>query len=293
LKHDRRVALKVLRPELSAILGSERFLSEIRVTANLQHPHILPLFDSGSAKGLLYYVMPFVQGESLREKLQREKQLAVDHALRIATQVAAALDYAHRHGIIHRDIKPENILLQEGQASVADFGIALALRNAGGTRLTETGISMGTPQYMSPEQATGDRELDARSDVYALGCVLFEMLAGEPPHTGPTVQAVPKNRAPSRNCARPCRSMSKQLSTARWPNCRRIALRRPANSRTRSTNAVLRRCSAGRGKMQGKPAKGALAYRAGPCGLERRWASVWQPRSQSSAFAIEPGRRST
>ncbi len=190
LKHGRQVALKVLRPELSAILGPERFLSEVRVTANLQHPHILPLFDSGVASGLLYYVMPFVAGESLRQKRQRERQLAVDDAIRITTQVAAALDYAHRHGIIHRDIKPENTLLHDGQAVVADFGIALALRNAGGSRLTQTGIALGTPEYMSPEQATGARELDARSDIYVLGCVLFEMLAGEPPHTGPTVQAV-------------------------------------------------------------------------------------------------------
>ncbi|MGH7468648.1 MAG: protein kinase domain-containing protein [Longimicrobiales bacterium] len=190
LKNDRHVALKVLRPELSAILGSERFLSEIRVTANLQHPHILPLFESGSANGLLYYVMPFVAGESLRDRLLREKQLSVEESTRIATHVASALDYAHRHGILHRDIKPENILLHEDQALVSDFGIALALRNAGGTRLTETGISMGSPRYMSPEQATGDRELDTRSDVYALGCVLYEMLAGEPPHTGPTAQAV-------------------------------------------------------------------------------------------------------
>ena len=190
LRHARQVALKVLRADLSALLGGERFLHEIRVTANLQHPHILPLFDSGVADGRLFYVLPYVDGESLRARLRREKQLPVDDAVRIAREVASALDHAHRHGVIHRDIKPENILLQDGTALVADFGIALALREAGGSRLTETGISLGTPQYMSPEQATADRELDARSDVYSLGAVLYEMLAGEPPHTGPTVQAV-------------------------------------------------------------------------------------------------------
>ena len=190
LKHRRQVALKLLRPELSSLIGPERFLKEIEVTASLQHPHILPLHDSGSADGLLFYVMPYVAGESLRQKLTREKQLGVEEAVRITTQVASALDYAHRRNVIHRDIKPENILLHEGQALLADFGIALALRQAGGERITETGLSLGTPQYMSPEQAAGDRELDARSDVYSLGCVLYEMLAGEPPHTGPTVQAV-------------------------------------------------------------------------------------------------------
>jgi eukaryotic-like serine/threonine-protein kinase len=190
LKHQRKVALKVLRPELSAVLGGDRFLAEIRVTAGLQHPHLLPLFDSGTAGGLLYYVMPHVEGDSLRRKLERETQLSVEEAIQIATQVASALDYAHRHGIIHRDVKPENILLAEGQALVADFGIALALQSAGGDRFTETGLSLGTPQYMSPEQASGGRELDARTDVYSLACVLYEMLAGQPPHTGPTVQAI-------------------------------------------------------------------------------------------------------
>jgi len=190
LRHQRRVAVKVLRPDLSAIVGAERFLNEIRVTANLQHPHILPLYDSGSADGLLFYVMPYVQGESLRDRLNREKQLPIDEAVRLAREVASALDYAHRQGVIHRDIKPENILLQDGTALVTDFGIALALSQAGGSRLTETGLSLGTPFYMSPEQATGDRQLDARSDVYALGAVLYEMLCGDPPHTGSTAQAV-------------------------------------------------------------------------------------------------------
>src|SRR5207249_173281 len=169
LKHDRAVALKVLRPELAAVLGIERFLSEIRVTAHLQHPHILPLFDSGQAGGLIYYVMPYVEGESLRQRLERERQLPIEEALRLAGGVASALDYAHRHGVIHRDIKPENILFQDGQAVVADFGIALALTAAAGSRLTETGLSLGTPQYMSPEQATGDRLIDSRSDIYEQG----------------------------------------------------------------------------------------------------------------------------
>jgi len=190
LKHDRDVALKVLRPELAAVLGAERFLQEIHISARLDHPHILTLIDSGESDGFVWYVLPYVRGESLREKLTREKQLSLEEAVRIATQVASALDYAHRHGLIHRDIKPENILLHEGEAVVADFGIALAVREAGGPRLTESGLSLGTPQYMSPEQATGGRELDVRSDVYSLAAVVYEMLAGEPPHTGPTAQAV-------------------------------------------------------------------------------------------------------
>src|SRR5436853_6291730 len=190
LKHDRHVAVKVLRPELAAVLGIDRFLSEIRVTAHLQHPHILPLFDSGQAGGLIYYVMPYVEGESLRQRLEREQQLPIDEAVSLTANVAEALDYAHRHGVVHRDIKPENVLFQRGQAVVADFGIALAVSAAAGSRLTETGLSLGTPQYMSPEQATGDRLIDARSDIYSLATVLYEMLAGEPPITGPTVQSV-------------------------------------------------------------------------------------------------------
>jgi eukaryotic-like serine/threonine-protein kinase len=198
LKHDRQVAIKVLRPELAAVIGAERFLSEIKTTANLQHPHILPLHDSGEARDAgdpmgrpyLYYVMPYVEGESLRDRLNREKQLPIGDAVRIATEVASALDYAHRHNVIHRDIKPENILLHDGQALVADFGIALAASRAGGSRMTETGMSLGTPTYMSPEQAMGERELTARSDVYALGAMTYEMLLGEPPFTGPTAQAI-------------------------------------------------------------------------------------------------------
>src|SRR5205807_193263 len=162
----------------------------IKVTANLQHPNLLPLFDSGEAEGLLFYVMPYVQGESLRARLEREKQLPVDEAIRLATAVASALDYAHRHGVIHRDLKPENILLQDGQPVVADFGIALAVSNAGGGRITQTGLSLGTPQYMSPEQATGDRAIDGRTDIYSLAAVLYETLTGDPPHMGSTAQAI-------------------------------------------------------------------------------------------------------
>ncbi len=190
LKHHRKVAVKVLRPELAAVLGAERFLKEIEVTANLQHPHILPLHDSGEADNFLYYVMPFVEGESLRDKLNRERQLSVEESIDITKAVASALDYAHRHEVIHRDIKPENILLHDEQALVADFGIALAISAAGGTRLTETGLSLGTPHYMSPEQATADRELDARSDVYSLAATLYEMLVGRPPFEAASAQAV-------------------------------------------------------------------------------------------------------
>ena len=190
LKHDRKVALKVLKPELAAVLGGDRFVVEIRTTAALQHPHILPLFDSGTAEGFLYYVMPFIQGETLRSKLDRETQFGIDEAVRITREVADALDYAHRHGVIHRDIKPENILLHDGRPMVADFGIALALSAAAGGRMTETGLSLGTPHYMSPEQATAEKELSPRSDIYSLGCVLYEMLSGSPPHVGATAQQI-------------------------------------------------------------------------------------------------------
>jgi len=190
LKHDRKVALKVLRPELAAVLGAERFVVEIKTTASLQHPHILPLFDSGSAGGFLYYVMPYIEGETLRDKLNRETQLGIDEAVRITTEVADALDYAHRNGVIHRDIKPENILLHDGRPMVADFGIALAVSAAAGGRMTETGLSLGTPHYMSPEQASAERDLTSRSDIYSLGSVLYEMLTGEPPHLGNSAQAI-------------------------------------------------------------------------------------------------------
>jgi eukaryotic-like serine/threonine-protein kinase len=190
LKHERDVALKVLRPELSAVLGADRFLREIRVTARLQHPHILPLYDSGVAGDLLYYVMPLVRGESLRDRLLRERQLPVSEAIHITAVVAGALDYAHRQGVLHRDIKPENILLHDGQPMLGDFGIALAVTTAGGDRLTHSGLVVGTPSYMSPEQVSGDALIDGRSDIYALGCVAYEMLAGEPPFSGPTARAV-------------------------------------------------------------------------------------------------------
>ncbi len=190
LRHERDVAIKVLHPDLAAALGAERFLAEIKTTAKLQHPHILPLLDSGEAGGLLFYVMPYVAGESLRRRLERETQLPVDDAVRIAREVASALESAHKHGVVHRDIKPENILIHEDQALVADFGIALAVSAAGGARMTQTGLSLGTPAYMAPEQAMGERAIDARADIYALGAVLYEMLVGEAPFTGPTVQAI-------------------------------------------------------------------------------------------------------
>ncbi len=190
LKHKRKVAVKVLRPEIAAVLGAERFVQEITTTANLQHPHILPLFDSGEADGFLYYVMPYVEGETLRDKLNRETQLGIEEAVKITTEVADALDYAHRHNVIHRDIKPENILLHDGRPIVADFGIALAVSAAAGGRMTETGMSLGTPHYMSPEQATAEKDITHRSDIYSLGSVLFEMLTGEPPHTGGSAQAI-------------------------------------------------------------------------------------------------------
>ena len=186
LKHNRQVAVKVLKPELAASIGAERFLREIETTANLRHPHILPLYDSGEVRGALYYVMPLVEGESLRDRLKRDHQLPIEDALRFAREVSDALSYAHARGVVHRDIKPENILLESGHAVVADFGIARAVRAAGSESLTGAGMSVGTPAYMSPEQAAGEVDIDGRSDLYALGCVLYEMLAGQPPFTGPT-----------------------------------------------------------------------------------------------------------
>ena len=228
-KHDRRVAVKVLHAELAAVLGTERFLREIRVTATLQHPHILGLIDSGvfgdeagELRSRPYYVMPYIQGESLRQRLEREGQLSVADAVRIAGEVASALDYAHRHGVIHRDVKPENILLHDGSALVADFGIALAVQQAGGARMTQTGLSLGTPQYMSPEQATGERTITARSDVYALGAVAYVMLAGEPPFTGPSIQAIAASRRTSRPpSSRRSRRFQPTGSTARRSSERR------------------------------------------------------------------------
>jgi eukaryotic-like serine/threonine-protein kinase len=206
LRHDRPVALKVLLPELAATLGPDRFQREIRLAARLQHPHILTVHDSGEAAGQLWFTMPFVEGESLRDRLRRERQLSVDDALRIGTEAARALDYAHQHGVVHRDIKPENIMLTgDGSTLVADFGIARAL--GGDDGLTQTGLSVGTPAYMSPEQAAGDKALDARTDIYSLASVLYEMLAGEPPFTGPTAQAIVVKRLteapPSVRAARP------------------------------------------------------------------------------------------
>jgi len=190
LKHHRKVAVKVLRAELAAALGPERFLREIEISARLHHPHILPLYDSGEAEGFLFYVMPYVEGESLRDRLTREKQLPLDDALQIACEVADALSFAHSRGVVHRDIKPENVLLESGHAVVADFGIARAISAAGSDRLTETGIAVGTPAYMSPEQAFGEQDLDGRSDIYGLGCVLYEMLGGDPPFTGSSARAL-------------------------------------------------------------------------------------------------------
>jgi Tol biopolymer transport system component/tRNA A-37 threonylcarbamoyl transferase component Bud32 len=190
LKHDRKVAIKVLKPELAAVLGADRFLQEIKTTAQLQHPHILPLFDSGTADGFLYYVMPYVEGESLRDRLNREKQLPVQEAVDLTAEVADALEYAHEHGVVHRDIKPENILIHAGRPMVADFGIALAVSAAAGGRMTETGLSLGTPHYMSPEQATAEKEITGRSDVYSLASVLYEMLTGDPPHVGSSAQQI-------------------------------------------------------------------------------------------------------
>jgi serine/threonine protein kinase len=190
IRHDRRVAIKVLREDVTQRMGVERFLREIRTTATLSHPHIVPLLDSGEADGIAYYVMPFVEGESLRDRLDREAQLSVADAVRIACDIAGALDYAHRHGFVHRDVKPANILLHENRALVADFGIALVLEGSGGVRITESGMSIGTPQYMSPEQAMGEKHVTGRTDIFALGAMLYEMLAGEPPFAGETAQAI-------------------------------------------------------------------------------------------------------
>jgi len=236
----RRVALKVLHPELAAALGPERFQQEIRTAARLQHPHILPLFESGIAAGQLWYTMPYVEGATLRRRLQRERQLPLDDSIRIATQVLSALEYAHRHGIVHRDIKPENILLDDDQAVLADLGIARAIGAAGDERLTETGLALGTPAYMSPEQAAGDRDLDLRTDVYSLGAVLYEMLAGEPPFTGPTAQAVIARRMTE--TPRPLRSVREGLPENLERTVMKSLARSPAD-RQRSAGELARELS--------------------------------------------------
>ncbi|HYK82258.1 MAG TPA: protein kinase [Gemmatimonadales bacterium] len=227
LKHHRPVAIKVLRPELAAALGPERFVSEIAIAARLNHPHILPLHDSGEAGGFLYYVMPYVEGESLRDRLNREKQLPVAEALQVAREVASALDYAHRQGVLHRDIKPENILLADGRAVVADFGIARAVSAAGGQRITEAGVVVGTPTYMSLEQASADAVIDARSDIYSLGCVLYELLAGAPPYTGATPQAILARKAT--DPVPPLRSVRDTVPLAVEQAIRKALARMPAD----------------------------------------------------------------
>jgi len=218
LKHHRKVAIKVLRPELSASLFADRFLREIETAAGLTHPHILPVYDSGRANGSLYYVMPFVAGESLRDKLDRERKLPIEDAVRITGEVADALHHAHEHGVVHRDIKPQNILLESGHAVVADFGIAKAVSSAGGERLTETGMAVGTPAYMSPEQAMGEEHLDGRSDIYSLGSVLFEMLGGDPPYVGSTPQAILSKKLAARPFIGACRRMTPSWC---WKACDR------------------------------------------------------------------------
>ena len=239
LRHERPVAIKVLKPEIAAALGADRFQQEIKVTAKLSHPHILQLLDSGEMGDLLFYVMPYIAGESLRQKLAREGPTDLAEGLAITRQIAGALEYAHGKGVVHRDIKPENILLHEGEAMVADFGIALAISAAGGERLTATGIAIGTPAYMSPEQIRGDRDLDGRSDTYALGCLLYEMLAGEPPFAGPSVEAIIARRFSephrrSRARGRPCLHRSMRRYDARSPKRGRTALPPRARSQQRS-----------------------------------------------------------
>ena len=232
LKHDRDVAIKVLKPELGAVLGADRFLAEIKVTANLRHPNLLPLFDSGEADGLLFYVMPYIEGQTLRQRLTAERQLPLGEVTRLTGLLAGALDYAHAAGVVHRDLKPENILLQAGQPVIADFGIALAVAQAGGERITQTGLSLGTPLYMSPEQASGERGVDARTDQYALAAMTYEMLTGEPPHNGATAQVIiarlmtemPRSVRNARPAVPPSmdaavlRALSKS-SADRFPNC--------------------------------------------------------------------------
>ena len=227
VKHKRQVAVKILKPELSVSLGAERFLREIETTANLRHPHIVPLYDSGEAHGALYYVMPFVEGESLRERLKRDGQLPLDDAIRIAREVAGALSYAHARGVVHRDIKPENILLESGHAVVTDFGIARAVREAGTESLTGAGISLGTPAYMSPEQAAGEREVDGRTDLYSLGCVLYEMLGGQPPFTGPSTPSIIRQHLVAE--PRPIATLRPTVPAPVWAALERALAKNPAD----------------------------------------------------------------
>jgi hypothetical protein len=294
-RHERHVALKVLNPEIAAVLGAERFLAEIKTTANLQHPHLLPLFDSGQAEGLLYYVMPYVEGESLRSRLEREKQLPVDEAVGIAVAVAAALEYAHAHSVIHRDLKPENILLHAGQPVVADFGIALAVSNAGGARVTQTGISLGTPAYMSPEQATGDRAIDGRTDVYSLGAVLYEMLVGDPPHAASTSQAiiakVLTERPPNVRTLRP--SVPEQVAFSIEKALEKLPADRFATAGELADALRGRRPVVG--AAAGSPTlatQRALAARARPAGWRAlaRW-SPWVIAAATATFAAVPSLR--
>ena len=303
IKHDRRVAIKVLKPELAADIGAERFLSEIRTTANLQHPHILPLHDSGQADSFLFYVMPLVEGESLRQRLSREKQLPVADAVRIATEVAGALDYAHRHGIIHRDIKPENILLHDGSALVADFGTALAASKAGGARMTETGMSLGTPHYMSPEQAMGEREITAQSDIYALGCVLYEMLTAEPPFEGATAQAIvarvltesPRLLRPQRKNVPPhveaaVLTALEKLPADRFESAKAFAeaLGDPGYAGSPASRTVRLPSYAGRGsgpRTWQWPVLAAIALASAASGLAVGWA-LWHSRSPAFPPAV-------
>ena len=305
IRHNRRVALKVLRPDLGAVVGVERFLAEIQVTANLQHPNLLPLFDSGAAGDLLFYVMPYVQGESLRVRLDREKQLPVEEAIRLATAIGGALDYAHRQGVIHRDLKPENVLLQEGQPLVADFGIALAVSNAGGTRITQTGLSLGTPHYMSPEQATGDRVIDGRTDIYSLGALTYEMLTGEPPHTGTTSQAiiarVLTERPRSIRASRPSvpehveaaveRALEK-LPADRWPTAREftegLAGARSVTRSATSVTSAIPGTDATRKALSGRPGvREAAAWTLAAAGIAFGWWAMSRPE------VVQPMTRST
>ena len=300
-RHHRRVAVKVLHPELSAVIGSERFLKEIEVTAGLQHPHILPLFDSGDADGQLYYVMPFVEGETLRARLDREKQLPVDDAVRIASEVASALEYAHKRHVVHRDVKPENILLHDGAAVVADFGIALAVQDAGGERITQTGLSLGTPQYMAPEQAMGDKSVGARADIYALGAVTYEMLVGEPPFTGPTAQAIvakmltdePAPPSRQRRSIPPAvedtvlRALEK-LPADRWPSAQAFADALTATTATTATMRHAQRRTA-RGGAWGWIAAGVATIVAALAWLRPQPAAPSLPPSRLSIVAPGAG----